>query len=267
MWDILVKIFPYAIAYTIPMLITALGALYCERSGIINIGLDGFMIVGSFAGALTISKLQAAGVGSALWIGLLVAALVGALFSILHAFASINLNADQVISGTAINMVAGALTVFLARNITGSGNIRITMGFVPESISVLKDIPVLGPLFFTRTYATTWLVLVILAVSTFLLYKTAFGMRLRACGENPQAAQAVGINVTKMRYFGVIISGALSALGQIAATWVGGGCIVPWALAPAAAICGVKPVDLAKRNLIPVMVGLVVTTIVAMFNI
>ena len=213
MWDILVKIFPYAIAYTIPMLITALGALYCERSGIINIGLDGFMIVGSFAGALTISKLQAAGVESALWIGLLVAALVGALFSILHAFASINLNADQVISGTAINMVAGALTVFLAGNITGSGNIRITMGFVPQSISILKDIPVLGPLFFTRTYATTWLVLVILAVSTFLLYKTAFGMRLRACGENPQAAQAVGINVTKMRYFGVIISGALSALG------------------------------------------------------
>lgn len=213
MWDILVKIFPYAIAYTIPMLITALGALYCERSGIINIGLDGFMIVGSFAGALTISKLQAAGVESALWIGLLVAALVGALFSILHAFASINLNADQVISGTAINMVAGALTVFLERNITGSGNIRITMGFVPQSISILKDIPVLGPLFFTRTYATTWLVLVILAVSTFLLYKTAFGMRLRACGENPQAAQAVGINVTKMRYFGVIISGALSALG------------------------------------------------------
>ncbi len=213
MWDILVKIFPYAIAYTIPMLITALGALYCERSGIINIGLDGFMIVGSFAGALTISKLQAAGVESALWIGLLVAALVGALFSILHAFASINLNADQVISGTAINMVAGALTVFLARNITGSGNIRITTGFVPQSISILKDIPVLGPLFFTRTYATTWLVLVILAVSTFLLYKTAFGVRLRACGENPQAAQAVGINVTKMRYFGVIISGALSALG------------------------------------------------------
>ncbi|MCQ2968746.1 MAG: ABC transporter permease [Clostridium sp.] len=213
MWDILVKIFPYAIAYTIPMLITALGALYCERSGIVNIGLDGFMVVGSFAGALTISKLQAAGVGNALWIGLLVAALVGALFSILHAFASINLNANQVISGTAINMVAGALTVFLARNITGSGNIRITMGFIPENVSILKDIPVLGPLLFTRTYATTWLVVAILAISTFLLYKTAFGMRLRACGENPQAAQAAGINVTKMRYFGVMISGALAALG------------------------------------------------------
>ena len=213
MWDIVVQIFPYAIAYTIPMLITALGALYCERSGIVNIGLDGFMIVGSFAGALTISQLQAAGVNGALWIGLIVAAIVGALFSLLHAFASINLNADQVISGTAINMMAGALTVFLARNMTGSGNIRITLGFLPKSIPVLKDIPVIGPLLFTKTYATTWLVLAILIISTFLLYKTSFGLRLRSCGENPQASQAAGINVMRTRYIGVMISGALAALG------------------------------------------------------
>ena len=110
MWDIVVQIFPYAIAYTIPMLITALGALYCERSGIVNIGLDGFMIVGSFAGALTISKLQAAGVNGALWIGLLVAAIVGALFARVHAFASVKWDADQVISGAAMKVVAGALT-------------------------------------------------------------------------------------------------------------------------------------------------------------
>ena len=213
MWDIVVQIFPYAIAYTIPMLITALGALYCERSGIVNIGLDGFMIVGSFAGALTISQLQAAGVNGALWIGLLVAAIVGALFSLLHAFASINLNADQVISGTAINMMAGALTVFLARNMTGSGNIRITLGFLPKSIPVLKDIPIIGPLLFTKTYATTWLVLAILIISAFLLYKTSFGLRLRSCGENPQASQAAGINVMRTRYIGVMISGALAALG------------------------------------------------------
>lgn len=213
MWDIIVKIFPYAIAYTIPMLITALGALYCERSGIVNIGLDGFMIVGSFAGALTISKLQEAGVGGALWIGLIVAALVGALFSILHAFASINLNADQVISGTAINMIAGALTVFLARNLTGSGNIRVTLGFLPKDIPVLSSIPVIGPLFFTRSYVTTWLVLLILGIFTFLLYKTSFGLRLRSCGEHPQAAAAAGVNVFKMRYIGVMISGAFAALG------------------------------------------------------
>ena len=213
MWSIIEQVFPYAISYTIPILITALGALYCERSGIVNIGLDGLMIIGSFAGALSVSKLQANGVPGALWIGLLVAVIVGVLFSLLHAFASINLNADQVISGTAINMIAGALTVFLARNITGSGNIRITNGFIPKDIPILSEIPVIGPLFFTKTYATTWLVLLILVLSIFILYKTSFGLRLRSCGEHPQASAAAGISVFKMRYIGVMISGGMSALG------------------------------------------------------
>lgn len=213
MWNIIEQVFPYAISYTVPLLITALGALYCERSGVVNIGLDGLMIIGSFAGALTVSKLQANGVAGALWIGLLVAVLVGVLFSLLHAFASINLNADQVISGTAINMMAGALTIYLARNITGSGNIRVTNGFIPKDVPLLSEIPIIGPLFFTKAYATTWLVLIILLVSTFLLYKTSFGLRLRACGEHPQAAAAAGISVFKMRYIGVMISGGMSALG------------------------------------------------------
>ena len=213
MWSIIEQVFPYAISYTIPLLITALGALYCERSGIVNIGLDGLMIIGSFAGALTVSKLQANGVPGALWIGLLVAVLIGVLFSLLHAFASINLNADQVISGTAINMMAGALTIYLARNITGSGNIRVSNGFIPRDIPILSDIPVIGPLFFTKTYVTTWVVLIILAISIFILYKTSFGLRLRACGEHPQAAQAAGISVFKMRYIVVMISGGMSALG------------------------------------------------------
>jgi general nucleoside transport system permease protein len=213
MWEIIKQIFPYAIAYTIPLLMTALGALYSERSGVINIGLDGLMIVGSFAGALTVSKLQANGVTGALWIGILVAAIVGVLFSLLHAFASINLNADQVISGTAINMISGALTVFLARNITGSGNIRITTGFIPKNIPILSEIPIIGPLLFSRTYTTTWIAIAILSISAFLLYKTSFGLRLRACGEHPQAAAAAGISVFKMRYIGVMASGALSALG------------------------------------------------------
>ena len=213
MWSIVEQIFPYAISYTVPLLITALGALYCERSGVVNIGLEGLMIIGSFSGALTVSKLQANGVPGALWIGLLVAVLVGVLFSLLHAFASINLNADQVISGTAINMIAGALTVYLARNITGSGNIRVTNSFTPKDLPVLSQIPVIGPLFFTKTYATTWLVIVILLISVFLLYNTSFGLRLRACGEHPQAAAAAGVSVFKMRYLGVMISGGMAALG------------------------------------------------------
>ena len=215
MWSIIRDIFPYAIVYTIPLLITALGALYCERSGVINIGLEGFMIIGSFSGALAISKLQESMPGSSLplWIGLLVAFIVGMLFSLLHAFASINLNADQTISGTAINMIASALTIFLARTIAGSGRIRIQSGFYPKDVPFLSQIPIIGDLFFKKTYITTWLVLLILVISIFLLYKTSFGLRLRACGEHPQAADAAGINVYKMRYIGVMISGAMSALG------------------------------------------------------
>jgi simple sugar transport system permease protein len=109
-------------------------------------------------------------------------------------------------------MIAGALTVFLARHITGSGNIHIIHGLTRWNIPWLSKIPVIGNLFFTQTYATTWLSLAILLVSWFLLYKTAFGLRLRACGEHPQAADSAGINVYKMRYIAVITSGALAGL-------------------------------------------------------
>jgi len=212
MWTMIQQISPYAVAYTIPLLITALGGLYSERSGVVNIGLEGLMVVGSFAGALSISMLQPTLHGQALWIGLFFAAVCGALFSLLHAFASISLSADQVISGTAINMIASALTVFIARNLTGSGNIIIE-GFTRFDVPVLSDIPVVGKLLFINTYATTWLVLAILAVSYVVLYKTVFGLRLRACGEHPHAADSAGINVYLMRYIAVIISGAFSGLG------------------------------------------------------
>ncbi len=212
MWDIVSRIFPYAIAYTVPLLAASLGGLYSERSGVFNIGLEGLMVVGSFVCAFVVKTLQPTLGQGALWIGLAAAAAGGLLFSVLHAFASINLAANQVISGTAINMVAGALTVFLARTFTGSGNVHITLGFVPYDIPVLCKIPVLGPLLFTKTYATTWLVLSILLLSWFVLYKTPFGLRLRACGEHPQTADAAGVNVYRMRYAGVLISGALAGL-------------------------------------------------------
>lgn len=215
MWAIIEQIFPYAIAYTIPLLIVALGGLYCERSGIVNIGLEGLMIMGSFASGITIYFLQMSFPGQTwtIFVGLLVALLVGALFSLLHAFASINLQADQTISGTAINLIAVALTVFLARNITGSGNIVLRTTLAKKNITFLKDIPVIGPLFFRNTYSTTWIVLAILIVFTFLLYKTSFGLRLRACGEHPHAADAAGVNVGRMRYIGVLLSGAFAGLG------------------------------------------------------
>ncbi|MBN1623269.1 MAG: ABC transporter permease [Clostridia bacterium] len=213
MIDIIVNIFPYAIAFTVPLLITSLGGLYSERSGVVNIGLEGLMVVGFFAGAVTIKYLQDILPGTSIIIGLAAGVVAGILFSLLHAFASINLKADQVISGTAINMLAGALTVFLARTITGSGNIGIDLGIVRQDVFLLSKIPVIGPLFFSNTYYTTWIVLGIWALSWFLLYKTSFGLRLRACGEHPHAAASAGVNVVRMRYIGVMFSGGLAGLG------------------------------------------------------
>jgi general nucleoside transport system permease protein len=223
MWDIVSGIFPYAVAYTVPLLAAALGGFFSERGGVVNIGLEGLMVIGNFVCAVVIAKLQPKLGSGAIWLGLAMAAVAGSVFSLLHAFASISLSANQVISGTAINMVASALTVFLARTITGSGNVRITLGFIPFDVPVLSAIPVLGPLLFTKTYATTWLVLAILALSWFVVYRTRFGLRLRACGEHPHAADAAGINVYRMRYAGVMISGALAGLsgGAILVTYSG----------------------------------------------
>ena len=212
-WNILVQIFPYAVALTIPLLITSLGGLFSERSGVVNIGLEGLMVMGFFAAAITVQSLENLLPAGAIPLGLLAAAGAGMLFSLLHAFASINLNADQIISGTAINMMATALTVYLARTITGSGNIRIRSGILRQDIPGLADLPGIGPLLFTQTYWTTWVVLALLAISWFLLYKTSFGLRLRACGEHPSSAASAGINVYRMRYLGVMISGAFAGLG------------------------------------------------------
>lgn len=216
MWTVIQQIFPYAIIFSMPLLITALGGLFSERSGIVNIGLEGLMVIGAFSSAISIFYLQTVwpkNPEAVLWIGLLVAMISGVLFSLLHAFATINLSANQIISGTAINMIAVALTVFLARNITGSGNVRILSGFSPSDIPVLSSIPIIGDLFFTRTYPTTWVILLIVILSGIVLYKTRFGLRLRSCGEFPQAAEAAGINVMKIRYSGVMISGAFAGLG------------------------------------------------------
>ncbi len=213
MVDLIYQLFPYAIAFTIPLLITSLGGLFSERSGVVNIGLEGLMLMGMFVGAYVISSIESAYPGTAVWIGLMAAVVFGALFALLHAFACVTLNANQVISGIAINMIASAVTVYLARFLTGSGNVQIIRGMARTTVPYLSEIPVLGRLFFFHTYATTWLILLILALATFMLYKTRFGLRLRACGEHPHAADSAGVNVYLMRYLAIIISGACAGLG------------------------------------------------------
>ena len=213
--NVVYSIVPAAIAYTMPLLMGALGGLYSERSGVTNLCIEGLMLTGCFASATTIYLLQSAGVGFnlAIVIGIVVAMLAGGLLSILHAVAAINLKSNQVISGTAINMLATALTLFLAQTITGSGNVTILRGIIRSDVQLLSKIPLIGPLFFSRTYWTTWLCLAIWLVSFFLLYRTSFGLRLRACGEHPSAVASAGVDVHKMRYIGVILSGLLSGLG------------------------------------------------------
>lgn len=213
--NVVYSIVPAAIAYTMPLLMGALGGLYSERSGVTNLCIEGLMLTGCFASATTIYLLQSAGVGFnlAIVIGIVVAMLAGGLLSILHAVAAINLKSNQVISGTAINMLATALTLFLAQTITGSGNVTILRGIIRSDVPLLSKIPLIGPLFFSRTYWTTWLCLAIWLVSFFLLYRTSFGLRLRACGEHPSAVASAGVDVHRMRYIGVILSGLLSGLG------------------------------------------------------
>ena len=214
-WNIIQIIIPGAIAYTIPLLMGALGGLYSERSGVTNLCIEGLMLFGCFSAAAIIVKLQAIGVNYtvAIIIGLLGAMFFSALLSFFHALASIKFKADQTISGTAINMVSTALSLFLAQTITGSGNITVVRSIIRYNIPILSKIPLIGPLFFSQTYWTTWLCLLIWLLSWMLLYKTSFGLRLRASGEHPSAVASAGVSVHKMRYIGVLTSGILSGLG------------------------------------------------------
>lgn len=202
--------------FSIPLLVVALGGMFSERSGVVNIALEGIMVIGAFASIFTINALQDTMSGQMLLIiAILVAVAAGMLFSLFHAFASVNLKAVQVISGTALNMFAPAFATFVARMIQNSQAIDFTDTFLIEKVPLLGDIPILGPLFFQKTYITTYLGLAILAAAAFVIYKTKFGLRLRACGEHPHAADSVGINVYKIRYAGVLLSGALSGLGGL----------------------------------------------------
>ncbi len=209
-------IFQQTMFFTIPLLIVALGGMFSERSGIVNIALEGIMTIGAFTSILFINLTQGFMSGQTqLILAILVAGIAGLLFSLFHAYASINMKADQVISGTALNIFAPAFAIFVARLIQQVQQITFDNTFRIDSVPVLGSIPVIGDLFFKNTYITTYIGLGILVISYIVLYKTKFGLRLRACGEHPQAADSVGINVYKMQYAGVMISGLLGGIGGL----------------------------------------------------
>ena len=203
----------YTLLYGIVLMLVALGGMFSEHSGIINIALEGIMVIGGVAGVLTLTMLPA---GLPAWlivvIAVLVAALAGILYSLLLAFASINLKADQTIGGTALNLLATAIAVVIAKYFSTSGSAKLNYSNKPFLFSIGKlELSIFVPLG-----------IVLLIVSYIVLYKTRFGLRLRACGEHPQAADSVGINVYKMRYAGVLISGFLGGIGGLAYTVAAG---------------------------------------------
>ena len=204
----------YTIIFASVLMLVALGGCFSERSGVVNIGLEGIMVIGALGGALVMKFLPiTAGAPAMVLLTILAAALFGMLFSLLLAVAAINFKADQTITGTAMNMLAtaGATVAVKAMNTAASGGNDVSSDIV---YTAAKD------LFIVRlgTFEFNWFMLVAvicLVVSFVVLYKTRFGLRLRACGEHPQAADSVGINVYKMRYAGVLISGLLGGLGGI----------------------------------------------------
>ena len=202
--------------FSIPLLIVALGGMFSERSGVINIALEGIMVMGAFISIGFINVFQDRLSGQGLFLlAFLVAAVAGALFSLLHAFASVNLKADQTISGTALNMFAPDFALFMARMVQGKSQVPFTDTFHIEKVPVLGDIPVIGPMFFQNCYLSTYIGILIFIAASVLISRTRFGLRLRACGEHPQAADSVGINVYKIRYVGVLISGVLAGVGGL----------------------------------------------------
>lgn len=214
--DIIYFLVQQMMFFAIPLLIVALGGMFSERSGVVNIALEGIMVMGAFFGIGLINILQGKMNGQPLLLlAVVVSGVAGGIFSLLHAFASIHLKADQTISGTALNMFAPAFAIFVARMIQQVQQIQFTDTFRISKVPVLGDIPVLGPLLFQKTYITTYIGFAIAIGSAVVINKTKFGLRLRACGEHPGAADSVGVNVYKIRYAGVIISGVLAGIGGL----------------------------------------------------
>ena len=206
----------YTLLYASVLALVALGGMFSERSGIINIALEGIMVVGGLAGVVAVNVFNAAGIPVVLGVLLtiLIAGLAGMLYSSLLAFSAVNLKADQTIGGTALNLLATALAVVIAKRINGTDSPKISYNSTTNQVLNNLDFSFqVGPL------TLNWFIIIAviaLAAAWFVLYRTRFGMRLMACGEHPQAADSVGINVYKMRWYGVLISGLLGGIGGMA---------------------------------------------------
>ena len=206
----------YTLLYAAVLMLVALGGMFSERSGVINIALEGIMVIGGLMGVIMINICNAMGVPIffGIVITILFSAIAGMMYSSLLAFSAINLKADQTIGGTALNLLATAVAMVIAKRINGSDSPKITYSTNSNDWFNASHFSFnIGPL------TLNWFLLVTaaaVALAWFILYRSRFGMRLMACGEHPQAADSVGINVYKMRWAGVLMSGALGGIGGMA---------------------------------------------------
>ncbi len=202
MTDTILAILASSVRLAIPYILAGLGGTYSERSGVVNIGLEGMMLTGAFT-AVAVTNAT----GSP-WGGLMAAILVGMLLGLVHAVVCVTFKADQIVSGLALIVFAAGITVFCAWLLYNRTQIKVEAYL---RVPVLHKIPVFKELF-SQIPPLVFLTVAIVIVSHFIIFKTVFGLRLRSVGEHPQAADTLGISVVKMRYTGVIISGALSGM-------------------------------------------------------
>jgi simple sugar transport system permease protein len=191
---------------SVPLAFAALGGLFSERSGVLNIGLEGMLLTGAFVSA-AIAFLSGNG-----WMGGFAALLAGGLVGLLHAYLCVTLRVDQLVSGLAINLVAAGFTAFFSRLVFTSETVQKLPGLDAISIPGLKELPIVGPLLFDQD-PLVYLLLLLIPLSTYLLFRTSLGLTLRAVGEYPRAADTAGVRVAQVRYWCVILSGMLSGLG------------------------------------------------------
>lgn len=215
MINMLALIVSSTLVYSAPLIFTTLGGVFSERSGIVNVGLEGIMVIGAFSSIVFNLALVETFGNATPWIALILGGLCGGVFALIHAVATVHFRADHIISGTVLNLVAPALGVFLTRVLfEGDGQTDfIRKSFGKFNFPILANIPVIGQIFFKATSVMAYVGIALAFVVWIILFKTKFGLRLRAVGEHPQAADTLGINVYKMRYAGVILSGFFGGMG------------------------------------------------------
>ncbi|MGL4361678.1 MAG: ABC transporter permease [Cellulosilyticaceae bacterium] len=211
------------LAFALPLFIVAIGGIYCERSGIINLALEGLLGVGAFSGSLAVILLTKGGMEInpvlLFCVAVCFAAIGGMLYSMLHGMLCIKFKANQVISGVVINILAMALTAFMTSQLNvilfDKPSNRFPLSICPKfSVPLLSELPIIGA-FFKDLYVFQPIIVVVAIVMWYVLYKTRFGLRMRACGDNPHAVDAAGAEVSKIRFASVMISGALAGIGGI----------------------------------------------------